>query len=300
VFALLSLIRTGYSTLRPDYDLTAAQVFSEAARISSECGRLFDILWFSCRDLDSALKRSLPSWVPNFNDPDRTYPILRGEYWSFSAGGNKTPKFSFSENGLVLKLKGKILDTISILLSDPPGPGPLWSLYQEWYKKCKDLAGCTNGDYTSTEQFLNFWWRLAICDLHMSSRWEVSRASSGFGSFYLDQTITEPFSSDIEKPYFVLQEDPLQRKQTEYLQSLLEYSTIMAFCRTEKRYLGWVPPYAHSYDRICLFEGDAVPWVIRPRSDGTFQLVGEAYIHGIMDGEAIGWEGSQWEDIQLS
>lgn len=30
-----------------------------------------------------------------------------------------------------------------------------------------------------------------------------------------------------------------------------------------------------------------MPYIIRPRSDGGFMLVGESYINGLMDGEAM-------------
>ena len=299
VFALLSLIKTGHSTLQPDYNLTADQVFSEAARISSECGRLFNILCLSCRNPDSGLKSSLPSWVPDFADPNITYVQLQSGAAIYSAGGNMAPTFSFDESGLVLRLKGKILDTMSILLSSPPEPDGSRNHIKKWYKKCNKLA-YEHGDYPFTERLSSCWWRLAICDVHISERNEYSRASSGFGSFYLDQTITEPFSSDTAEADSLPQEGPLKKEQTEYAYSLLAFSAVRAFWRTEKRYLGWAPQYTHSGDKICLFEGADAPWVIRPKSDRTFQLIGEAYIHGIMDGEAIEWEDSQWQDISLS
>jgi hypothetical protein len=255
VFALLSLIKPGDSTLQPDYNLTAAQVFSAAARITWESGISFSMLWLSCRNFESALKRSLPSWVPDFSDPDMTHGRLSKRPAIYSAGGNKPPTCSFDESGLVLKLKAKILDKISILQSSPPGQGASWNLLQEWYNECKRLAH-ENGDYPSTEQFSNCWWRLAICDVHVSDRTEYSRASSGFGSFYLDQTIIGLLSSDNAGEDFVHLRDPIQRKHTEYLHSLLRHSADMAFCRTGKRYLGWAPPHAQTDDKLCLFVGD--------------------------------------------
>lgn len=40
-------------------------------------------------------------------------------------------------------------------------------------------------------------------------------------------------------------------------------------------------------DRICIFKGGSVPFVVRENVSGYYQLVGECYIHGIMDGEAM-------------
>ena len=290
VFALLSLVNTpGKPTMNPDYNLTAAQVFSKAVRISSETGTLFYMLCLSCRHPISDLKRSMPSWVPDIHHHYNRYRTLQSHHNIYSAGGSKNPTFSFSEDGLVLTLKGKILDIVGTLLTDIPEKNSGWNMYREWYKKCKEF-GMKNGDYPSGEALSDCWWRLLICDIHVSLRNEKSRASSGFGSFYLDEAVQEKLR----------QEEPLRTKQIEYLHGSVRFSAGMAFCRTEKRYLGWTSPFAQPGDTVCLLEGAAAPWVIRPKSDGTFRLVGEAYIHGIMYGEGIGWEGSQWEDIRLS
>jgi len=43
-------------------------------------------------------------------------------------------------------------------------------------------------------------------------------------------------------------------------------------------------------DRIVLFSGAMQPMIIRPNGDGTYWLLGTAYVNGVMDGEV--WEGS--------
>lgn len=65
---------------------------------------------------------------------------------------------------------------------------------------------------------------------------------------------------------------------------------------------GWLcllPGDAEVGDRIILARGGRVPLVIRPLVgvDGCFSFVGEAYIHGIMDGEAFVEE--ECEDIRI-
>lgn len=52
-------------------------------------------------------------------------------------------------------------------------------------------------------------------------------------------------------------------------------------------------------DRIILARAGRVSLVIRPLADddGHFPFVGEAYIHGIMDGEAFGEE--ECKDIRI-
>lgn len=44
---------------------------------------------------------------------------------------------------------------------------------------------------------------------------------------------------------------------------------------------------AEEKDSICIFLGGRVPFVIRPKADGQYQFIGECYVHGLMDGEAM-------------
>jgi hypothetical protein len=72
---------------------------------------------------------------------------------------------------------------------------------------------------------------------------------------------------------------------------------------TDNGYLGLGPKTLKAGDLICVFPGADVPFALRERDDGvgrlerTFwrkerrecELVGECYVHGIMDGEH--WKG---------
>jgi hypothetical protein len=61
------------------------------------------------------------------------------------------------------------------------------------------------------------------------------------------------------------------------------------FCVTEKCFIGMVPTITRPGDVVCLIFGSAVPMIMRKCSSGdSYQLVGEAYVHGIMDGEGVG------------
>ena len=61
---------------------------------------------------------------------------------------------------------------------------------------------------------------------------------------------------------------------------------------TEHGRLGLAPKRAKKSDLVCLLGGCSVPIVLRPQQDagtgeGYFQFIGECYIHGIMEGEAL-------------
>lgn len=48
----------------------------------------------------------------------------------------------------------------------------------------------------------------------------------------------------------------------------------------------WVSDLAEPGDKVRLYLGAPMPFVIRNRSDGTYANLGHAYVHGIVEGEA--------------
>jgi hypothetical protein len=61
---------------------------------------------------------------------------------------------------------------------------------------------------------------------------------------------------------------------------------------TGKGYMGIAPFTARVGDKVCLLEGAQFPIILRPNGD-SWVVVGESYIHGIMDGE--GWDEMMFE-----
>ena len=73
-----------------------------------------------------------------------------------------------------------------------------------------------------------------------------------------------------------------------------------SFGTTSKRYLGLFPRGTRRGDEICVFAGGHVPFVVRRKQGGaSYQLVGECYVHGIMDGEIGQVEGFEMQEIKL-
>lgn len=71
------------------------------------------------------------------------------------------------------------------------------------------------------------------------------------------------------------------------------------FCCTSQDRFAWVPKVSDVNDRICIFQGGRVPFVVRPQEDGKYVLVGECYVQGMMTGEALSLPDFRWETISL-
>jgi hypothetical protein len=60
-----------------------------------------------------------------------------------------------------------------------------------------------------------------------------------------------------------------------------------------------MPKNAELGDVICLLYGGTVPYVVRPRSDGQFDFVGDCYVHGLMYGEGMDMDGFETREFAL-
>jgi Heterokaryon incompatibility protein (HET) len=69
------------------------------------------------------------------------------------------------------------------------------------------------------------------------------------------------------------------------------------FAWTRSGYWANVPAGAWPGDRVAVLAGGPVPYVLRPRSPGYCEVVGDAYIDGIMYGEA--WDATRCHSILL-
>jgi hypothetical protein len=66
---------------------------------------------------------------------------------------------------------------------------------------------------------------------------------------------------------------------------------------SKKRLFGLAPTSAQEGDLICILFGCSVPVILRrvgPPDDHFYYLIGEAYVHGIMDGEALSKDLPVW------
>lgn len=68
---------------------------------------------------------------------------------------------------------------------------------------------------------------------------------------------------------------------------------------TIRGYVGAVPTSTRSGDLVSVLPGARVPFILRARSDGKFKLVGEAYVHGIMQGEAFDTQPLAAREVDL-
>ena len=60
-----------------------------------------------------------------------------------------------------------------------------------------------------------------------------------------------------------------------------------SFVKTREGYIGLAPPNAMPGDHVCVLLGSNMPMLLRPALSNQFEVVGECYVHGLMNGEAL-------------
>lgn len=119
-------------------------------------------------------------------------------------------------------------------------------------------------------------------------RWELWREVHD-GFVMGDWRLGDFFSS-------VLLDGSTERDYAEVYGAFDRTSKERRFMLTERGYMGWAPDnvtghggssaHARTGDSIAIIFGCSTPLIIRPTPLGHFHVVGEAYVHGLMDGEA--------------
>ncbi|KAI1299868.1 heterokaryon incompatibility protein-domain-containing protein [Xylaria venustula] len=325
VYSLLSLGALG-PTILPDYDVPVDEVFHRFAIAMLAEGESLKMLSLASDRTGllgpgvQILER-LPSWVPDLrlarSEPLVSYTVRPQ---AFFAGGRAKPILSLSEDRRILICKGRVIDTVykfstSLLETLPadmqlrdslrplvdPQPERRKKRLALWLEKCYQLAFGQDGSseiVNPAEEVMTAFSRTMTCDMDVMRNRLPSELTAKFPQYM--QWARERAASG-------------QEENVQHHASMPNYSAVIddsvialtiwrKFCVTQGGRFGQIPADSQPGDRICVLVGGEVPFVIRPTGRGTYTLVGECYLDGVMDGETLvsdRVESQLLEDIQL-
>lgn len=320
VFALQGMtIDLPNEAFRPDYTKTVREVYVNIAKYLLSGDNPFSGFAFAgigcelvSRDWD------LPSWVLDWESPLSCAPLNMPIKDNFSedgyhCSGNSTARISFDVGSAVLVMEGLLIDDIKLLsrtfddrtdnkdcfvkeggsiVHYAESCNASYQLHQE------ALAMAMSGGnqlYTTTDAVIDAFWRTLVGDRIPMRRPAPPALASDYAN-WVEATEYEHLHLASSE----LSIDTLKR----HFQSLSDFGSAIGscavgrrFCVTEKGYFGMVPPKSEVGDKICVFLGARTPFVLRREGEG-YKLVGESYVHQIMDGEMMR-VGLPVESIQL-
>ena len=299
VFAIIGLVvDPGSVGIAVDYGQTAEEVFTRVAAYELETLQNLELL----ANAGTAQNLKVPSWVADWSYRDVGGVIAGvGNSAKMSAAADSTPVLSISPNRKILTIRGAIIDSImQINETNIPGTFDFSSeakMRESVAKGKAALSSCVvlaeaaakfPAGHTREESL----WRTLCCNLTSGvpverppDEWTVGWRMT-LRQYELATTEGE---IDVVNLTSVFERDfsPGDAAHFSALAgSITAYSRGRTLCVTTEGRLGYVPLKSSVGDRICILLGSKVPFVVREASHQRFKLIGECYIHGIMDGEA--------------
>lgn len=307
IFALLGLASdAGGPEFDPDYISPIHVVLEKvAARLLTRNLSSFRILHAAGVGLPNRLQ-NLPSWVPDWTTPFPNTVFGSVTTAGYQACGN-SPNFQriiYNRDNHTITLSGYIIDNINQLAQS--FPRPIWrpdqiSQQQQstselaWIQHIRDLYP-ENSYPSSTDPLFPY---------VLSRVLVANMVSPGVRApvHYVDY-FTEYIKHKERIKKSTADEWNCAEISAESTQAVSQWSTAMSVVQsrklfqTKRLYLGLAFPRLNVGDQICIFRGFMTPFIIRRRKDSMYDLVGECYIHGLMDGEGLTM--CPEEDIRLA
>ena len=287
LFALLGLAEDGnLDAFEPDYAGSLDEIVMRFTMAMIENGDPIQILYRA--GLSSQPDR-FPSWVPDWTVIQaRSLSALKDRGTDFKACKRETPvvkaialtrglqvegyevdeivQISVASNGPSLVARAALFAEIDVLLESKDVKGVYTPQQRHDLKWQVPALGAKQLPGTSTSQI-----NVPLC--FKAFRRIVHRTRPQNQEDNESERINEIHSNEEARAYNTL---------------LADAGEGWKFITTRSQRCGLVPPNSMKGDFIALFRGGVVPFVVRKNGDaGTWRLIGECYVDGIMYGEAM-------------
>jgi hypothetical protein len=284
LFAMLGLASDGNEAdFEPDYNSPLEEVVLRFARVFVRQGIGMQLLYRAGLHGHS---HRFPSWIPDWTTQKPTSLATISETGiTFRASRPQQPMIKCSPDSDELLVDGYTVDVIeNISMSSNVEEG--LALYFSEVDAMIDRA-VLSPSQTSREDL----------------KWKVPIAKALFPK------VATSGGVDLQSSYRALRNslsekgkgksvdkgvDFIDRNQgLSYLAALKDTVRGWRFVVTKKGYVGTVPNLAQAGDVIAIMKGGRVPFILQKSNtkSGTFRLVGECYVHGLMNGEGLSLPG---------
>lgn len=275
VYALLSMLHKSERILsiKPDYKKTKAQVCQEL--VLSMMEKLHDARILMHCEMQEGLDLELPSWVLDWSKFSLTLSLNNG--W---AAGSSQADSKYLDHG-VLAVTGVPSASIGTIEK---------FVFVNASYKCVVSTICRHApqgiheeQYVAGGSLFEAYCR-TLCTNNFGDEYVPARvdeikleASQRLLRSFLDLSISE-----VDKLKL-----PFERTTSRYLDFVWNLCNGRAIFTTSEGYIGLAPSAARQGDEICVILGCRSPLCLRPTTLDRFQVVGECYMCGVMDGEAL-------------
>jgi hypothetical protein len=307
IYALLGL---GKHDISPDYSMSPSSVFTDFALqmiglVTNEASQLATLgLDISSRDpavrhamvmlscagrLNQRPSPRLASWVPDWSVDLQARPLIFGiGNQKFSAGGSRLGLFDWHPDS-GLQLCGKFIDTVHqagkvrLEHNDLDSPALSHACIAEWWREAQAIALArivrSPGSSAHLDAFDALRKNTLICR-HGYYTGGGEDAPHRHGNL-LDES-----------------ESAAEPEHSAMRTLVLGPTRGRVIFVSGTGWLGLAPWGTVEGDVVFVAVGADVPYVLRAREDG-YELVGECYVQGIMEGEAMGMDWIAVQDVMV-
>ncbi|KAF6803612.1 heterokaryon incompatibility protein [Colletotrichum sojae] len=303
VFAFLGLVDPATSPrIRVDYTKDWATVRVEVARAClahyGPAVLAFAGLLSVSGDLAPPAEGArVPSWAPDWSSEQLSQPLYIPSI--FMARGADQKRAYAASRDLMQSLSNCFtadhrLSLYASRLDDVAEPGePLPETAESaddtarvaslaaWVWRLEAILPWVNEVYQTPWEVREALWKTPIADREFLHNWETERASAEMFSAYLAIRVGN-VSEGVK--YASVARTKLHRRRP---------------FRSVRGYIGLGPLATAAGDSVWVIPGADAPFILRPKEGGGFLIVGEAHVHGIMNGEFAELE-ERLQKIELS
>lgn len=252
----------------PSYALPFEEVYKSTFLAYTETTGRLDLL---CQRPRTTEPFAGPTWVPDFRQiPEAKDPLSS----NFLAAGMTKADILY-DGGSVLKVTGLQHDKISVVHPNLGGSSDITTKLKQISPTHLQLSAT----YPNGEDSFRAWTR-TICLDNLFDRMNDQ------GSYQ------KVYTSDLLAVLARLLENN-EEEGLEKLQELSCYEDIVeclkewSFIQTENGFFGFTHSDALPGDSVCVLLGCWAPIVLRPQATGSWKVIGDSYLHGIMDSETL-------------
>ncbi len=299
VFAILGITRDGLNwRFRPDYQTPVEDIYTQSVvrmlrtQQVLKTRRILNFLHLAGigwpRNIDS-----LPSWVPDWSrGTQRRFIFMTTSGLTFLAAGKSTPKVQVDAKTRELTLEGILVGTVDAVSAPFPFMDTTKAVLH-WLDETIQLCG---GHQQSPQG--EAYWRTLIANMTCKGRKATPEYGKWFEKFLADYN--SRVESHCDHNGCRCSTETATPEGRLYWPSVFLEERI--FFTTNCGYVGLAPQGSVRGDVIAIFSGATTPFILRARQpphgkDKTYALIGESYIHQLMNGEGL--EMGTLQDIVL-
>jgi hypothetical protein len=321
VYALVGLSKE--NAIKPDYEQKTSQVYINLVQhtMQSDSFLTFCVSGLTHRRCPWQ-PGDLPTWVPDLIDAPLA-DTANYHRMNYSSGQSLKPEFRIHATEGVIWLHGIVLDIIDECTS---APDPIW-----WQSSLEDAMSNTQNSFFATkvyigeerirearqllmmgrpigssndEEMTQAFWRTLTDDLNGQQYPDAEGVLSVFASldhYYRLRFSDTESSSTLRKGESAdkINEQEAKDETRSYVpeahKMLRRFVQTRMFAVTKQKYSMLAPRVAEKGDVVVIIKGAPAPHVLREtgRGDSSYFFVGEAYVDGVMHGEAVN-DDTQW------